>query len=577
MNHRDAKQEYQRWQSESHLPSDMVADLRRIEGDDMEIQDRFAESLDFGTGGLRGVMGAGLNRMNVYTVRLATAALADHVKAKGTAAAEAGVAIGYDCRHNSAKFAEIAACTLAAQGVTAYVAPLLCPTPELSWSVRFLGASAGIMITASHNPPEYNGYKVYNQHGGQMLEDDAEDIKRRMLAIQDVFAIPTVAVGEAVERGLFVTIPAEVRAKYIEAVVDEVGDRELGSKRDDLQIVYTPLHGTGHLPVREALTLAGYRHVFVLPSQAEPDGDFSTVKSPNPEEPEALSLAIEAARSREADLVMGTDPDADRVGIAVRDKDGEMRLLTGNQVGALLVDYMCRRSAGSREERKLIVFKTIVTSDFGGAIAKAAGVAVEDTLTGFKYIGDRITVYESLGTHRLLAGYEESYGYLISPIVRDKDAVQTCLAISDMVAYHKAHGETLLDVLDELYRVHGFYGEKLMSVALTGQDGTERMHAALDGLRKHPLDVAEVKLMYIEDYLSGVRRYVGSDEREERLTLPTSDVQKFYFEGGHWAAVRPSGTEPKMKVYVGVCASSAKAREKLLDIIGTAVEARIRG
>lgn len=578
MTHSESASEiYKQWRAYPHLPSDIKAELDKIQGDQDAIESRFGATIDFGTGGLRGVMGAGLNRMNIYTVRRTTRALAEHVKAKGADAANRGVAIGYDCRHNSALFAKVAGLTLAAAGVKAYVSPILCPTPELSWSVRCLNAAAGIMITASHNPPEYNGYKAYNEHGGQLLEDDAHGIKRRMLEITDVFEIPTMEEDEAVQAGLYITTPAEVRAKYIEEVIQRVKDpRVQEADRANLQIVYTALHGTGNLPVREALAGAQYNDVFIVKAQAEPDGDFSTVESPNPEEPEALKMAVQAAEQMKADIVMGTDPDADRVGIAVRTEDGQMQLLTGNQVGALLVDYYVGRHKASGKSGRPIVFKTIVTSNFGETIAKDADIAVEDTLTGFKYIGDRITHYEKTGEYELLVGYEESYGYLVAPIVRDKDAVQTCLAIAEMAAYHKAAGKTLVDRLEELYAKHGFFAEKLMSVALDGDDGADRMHQALQALREQPLEAPGYQLVYVEDYFARKRHYTDSSRPDEDLTLPKSDVQKFVFEGGHWVAIRPSGTEPKMKVYVGVQAADRTKGEACLKDLVEATEKRVR-
>jgi phosphoglucomutase len=571
-----ALEKYQQWCEQPHLPADLKSDLEAIQGDEKAIVSRFGTDLDFGTGGMRGVMGAGLNRMNIYTVRRASFALAQHVLAKGADKAKQGVVIGYDCRHNSDIFARIAGCALAAAGVKAYVSPLLCPTPELSWCVRYLHAAGGIMITASHNPPAYNGYKVYNQHGGQVLEDDAHDIHSHMLAISDVFSVPTVTVEEATAKGLYETVSTTVRAAYLEAVLANVKDgRVQAADREKLYVVYTPLHGTGLVPIREALHAAGYEHTQVVPSQAEPDGDFSTVKSPNPEEPEALELAIAQAKATGADLVMGSDPDADRVGIAVRAQKDEFRLLTGNQVGALLVDYFVGKQAQGEPRRNPIVFNTVVTSDFGAAIAQQAGVAVESTLTGFKYIGDRITAYEASGEHELLVGYEESYGYLVSPIVRDKDAVQSCLAIAEMAAYHKASGRTLVDRLEELYQKYGYYGEKLVSVALSGEDGPARMQQALESLRKEPLTVSGFHLAYTEDYLTRERHFVDKTKPDEALTLPKSDVQKFVYQGGHWVAIRPSGTEPKMKVYVAVRGKSHDECDALLKRLEDGLASRV--
>ncbi|GMA64499.1 phospho-sugar mutase [Alicyclobacillus fastidiosus] len=573
----DAMSRYEQWLKQPHLASDIQSELEEIRGNSSEIGARFGSDLDFGTGGLRGVMGAGLNRMNIYTVRRATRGLAEHLLAKGDHAASRGVAIGYDCRHNSALFASVAGRTLAAAGIKAYVSPVLCPTPELSFAVRTLGAMAGIMITASHNPPEYNGYKAYNEHGGQVLEDDAADIRSRMLAIDDIFGVPIMDEDEATAAGLLITTPIDVRHAFLKQVVHLVRDISVGDEaRHQLGVVYTPLHGTGLVPVRETFQAAGYTDVHVLDAQAEPNGDFPTVKSPNPEEPEALEMAIQAALARGADLVMGTDPDGDRVGIAVRTRSDQMQLLTGNQVGALLVDYMCTKFAEQRHVSAPIVFKTIVTSEFGAEIARSAGIAVEETLTGFKYIGDRITAYERTGAHELLVGYEESYGYLIAPIVRDKDAVQTCLAIAEMAAFHRQNGLTLVERLEALYKTYGYFREELVSVALDGEDGVERMHKALADLRQAPLAVPGMELNFVEDYLTGVRHYVGSEQSDEPLTLPKSDVQKFVFKTGEWAAIRPSGTEPKMKVYAAVRGESHDDAKRRLAELVAAVDQRIR-
>lgn len=568
---------YHEWCNRCDMPQDLKAELLRLSGDDATIVDRFSELLDFGTGGLRSVMGAGLNRMNIYTIRSATFALAEHIKAEK--AAPSSVVIGYDCRHKSRLFAIVAGCVLAAADIKAYVAPVLSPTPELSFAVRALQCDAGIMITASHNPPAYNGYKVYNEDGSQLLEAAANDIQSRMAAIADVFSVPTMPQARAEQSGLLLNIPADIRTDYIEQVVVNVQDNRLTpAHRGDVRVVYTPLHGTGFILVKETLRAAGYTGVHIVPEQARPDGDFSTVKSPNPEEPEALEIAIRQAADIGADIVMGTDPDGDRVGLAVRTESGEIRLLTGNQVGALLVDYLSKRDMEQEVEstRLPIVFKTIVTSDFGSEIAKKRGIAVEETLTGFKYIGDRINQYEREGSYRLLVGYEESYGYLVSPIVRDKDAVQTCLAIAEMAAYHKANGVTLADRLEQLYEEYGYFEEKLMSITLDGEDGVANMKRVLANLRSDPITVQGIHLLYVEDYLSQTRHYVNGDDADEPLLLPKADVQKFAFEGGHWVAIRPSGTEPKMKVYIGVRANQATDRERLLARIIAVVEERIR-
>lgn len=568
---------YQAWCSRSDMPQDLRVDLEQLLGDDDEITTRFSEMLDFGTGGLRGVMGAGLNKMNIYTIRSATWALAEHLRSSKEGPCR--VAIGYDCRHKSRLFAVVAGCVLAAANIKAYVAPVLCPTPEISFAVRDLDCDAGIMITASHNPPAYNGYKVYNADGSQLLEAAANDIQSRMASIDDVFAIPSMLQAQAEKAGLLLNIPAEIRTDYLNEVVQDVQDDRLTpEQRENLSVVYTPLHGTGFILVKEVLRSVGYTGIHIVPEQSRPDGNFPTVKSPNPEEPEALEMAVRQGIEVGADVVMGTDPDGDRVGIAVRTALGDMQLLTGNQVGALLVDYFSEREGHRSDATSAlpIVFKTIVTSDFGSEIAKSRGIAVEETLTGFKYIGNRITQYQKDGSYRLLVGYEESYGYLLSPIVRDKDAVQACLAIAEMAAYHKANGVTLVDRLEQLYAEHGYFEEKLMSISLEGDDGPAKMQSVLNDLRSRPLTVPGLHLVCIEDYLSQTRHYPNSRDPDELLSLPESDVQKFMFEGGHWAAVRPSGTEPKMKVYVGVRANKLADKEALLKKLVDAVEERVR-
>lgn len=549
-------QEYQKWLESDDLPKDLQQELKRIQGDTKAIEDRFGYHLHFGTGGMRGVLGVGPNRMNIYTVRRTSWALAQYVLQQGAKAASRGVAIGYDCRHMSQEFAKQAALTLAAAGVRSYVSPYLSPTPEVSYTVRHLKTAAGIMITASHNPPEYNGYKVYGESGYQLLPEETHKISEFVKQMDDVFRVPILREDEAQQRGLFEWTDPQVRTHYVAEVVQQVMFSSVTQvQRNSLKIVYTPLHGAGNVPVRQALQEAGYPNVQVVPEQEQPDGDFPTVKSPNPEEHDALKLAIQQAERIEADLVMGTDPDSDRVGIAVRNRNGSYELLTGNQTGALLTEFILnRRKAEQRLPENGIVFKTVVTSELGRAIAESYQMAVENTLTGFKYIGERITQYESTGQYSFLLGYEESYGYLISSLVRDKDAVQTCLAISEMTAFYKGKGQTLLDVLQNLYERFGYYEEELFSIRLEGADAETRIKELVEKLRSDTPQMEGLQLVAIEDYERSVRTFVGPKGkpsiRRETLILPVSDVLKYLYEDGSWLAVRPSGTEPKLKAYL---------------------------
>ncbi len=577
----DAHREYQKWLEYPHLPEPLRQELISIQGNDEEIEDRFGQHLHFGTAGLRGVMGAGLNRLNIYTIRKTSWALAQYVLKQGGDAASNGIAIGYDCRHMSKEFAKEAGLTMAAAGVQAHVSPYLCPTPEVSFSVRHLHAAAGVMVTASHNPPEYNGYKPYGPDGCQLLPDETAKIRELSQEIDDVFQLPMLTEQEAQQRGLFHWTEPQVRTQFVQAAVEAVKFPSIPDQhRRRLSIVYTPLHGAGNVPVREALKEAGYDDVHVVPEQEEPNGDFPTVKSPNPEEHEALKLGIRTATELQADVVMGTDPDSDRVGIAVRDAHGTYQLLTGNQVGALLMDFILgRKKAEGRLPANGIVFKTIVTSELGHAVAASYNIALENTLTGFKYIGHNITKYERTGEHAFLLGYEESYGYLISPIVRDKDAVQTCLAIAEMTAFYKSQGKTLLDALQNLFERFGYYKEELFSTTLQGADAHEKIEAIVENLRENTPQVQGLKLTAIEDYLKSERRQVDENgnlsSSVEHLKLPKSDVLKYLYADGSWLAVRPSGTEPKLKAYLAARGKSPQDCDAKVESMRQAVIQRV--
>jgi len=570
-------QEYQRWLNHGHHAADIAAELAAIANKPDEIEARFAGDLDFGTGGLRGILGAGTLRMNIHTIRKAARGLADFTTAKRGDT----VVIGYDCRRMSREFAIEAALTMVAAGIRAYVFEHLCPTPELSYAVRKLGATVGVMVTASHNPPEYNGFKVYAADGGQVLPKVASGIRTAMQAIENVFEIPVADLDDAQRAGQFRWVGEEMEVDYVREVVREVGNGDLrDAQRASVRLVYTPLHGTGNRPVRAALAEAGYADVFVVASQELPDGEFPTVASPNPEEPAALAAAIQLAAELTADVVFGTDPDADRVGIAARTAHGDYQLFTGNQLGALLLDYILRRHAQNGTlPNNGIVYQTIVTSQFGKAVAQSYGVDVEETLTGFKYIGARITADEMSRTRTFLFGYEESYGYLLSPMVRDKDAVQTCLAVADMAAYYKHLGIDLATALDALQQRVGYFRERLLSVNLTGVDGMARAGRIRADLQRDPLRIPEFSLVAVEDYEARVQTCFDAASRivkQTGLTLPQSDVLKFRFADGSWVAVRPSGTEPKLKAYIAAEGPDADTCIAKLTQLTNAVTTRLK-
>ena len=527
--------------------------------DEREIEDRFYRDLEFGTGGLRGVMGAGTNRMNQYNVRRATTGFAQFLlDTYGDAAKTRGVAIAFDSRNRSQEFAHEAALTMAAAGIPAYLFTILSATPLLSFAVRHLGCAGGIVITASHNPKEYNGYKAYDETGCQLGLEDAAAVIDRVGAV-DITATRVMDEDAARAAGLYHEIGREVLDAF-EAAVETQAHELPAEARAALKIVYSPLHGTGNVPVREVLAHQGFTGVRIVAAQEKPDGNFSTVRSPNPEERDALRLAIEQAEAEGADLVLGTDPDCDRVGIAVRGKDG-FQLFSGNQTGALLVNYVLTRRAAALNPKSTLV-KTIVTSEFGADIAKKHGLQVVDTLTGFKFIGDRMNRYEKDGSQEFVMGYEESYGYLVGTHARDKDAVVASMLICEMAAYYLAQGKTLVDVLADLYEEYGMYLDVLDSYTLKGKDGAERIRAISAQLRQRGVslmpDVTELL-----DYTQGVG------------DLPKSDVLKYRFADGSWMAVRPSGTEPKIKVYYSVRRPTREEAEQVLAERRTVMNALI--
>ena len=535
----DYKERYNEWLL---FDDDTKQELLKIT-DEKEIEDRFYKDLAFGTGGMRGIMGAGPNRMNRYTISRATLGLANYLSDFPTP--QKSVVIAYDSRNNSEDFAKCAAEVLAVKGITVYLFDKITPTPVLSFAVRHLGCIAGIVITASHNPKEYNGYKVYDENGCQLVPSLADKVIAHVQEITDYRAVPRLDFEVALQSGMIQMVGDEVLDTFLDAVKTQA----LYTEPSKLKIVYTPLHGTGNIPVRRILK--DYS-VSVVKEQAVPDGDFSTVRSPNPEEKDALNLAIEQAKTEAADLVLGTDPDCDRVGIAVR-HNGDYVLLTGNQVGALLADFVLRFKADTRNEKSTLV-KTIVTNDLGANIGRKYGLQIVETLTGFKYIGDQINRYEKTGEKEFVMGYEESYGYLIGTHARDKDAVVASMLICEMTAYHKNNGKTLVDALEEIYKEYGYYLDALDSFVLQGIDGVQKMNAVLDALRARGAS-AFPDVETVQDFSEGIG------------DLPKENVLKYLFRNGSWLAVRPSGTEPKLKVYYSVRGESHEAAAEQLSAL----------
>ena len=535
----DYKERYNEWLL---FDDDTKQELLKIT-DEKEIEDRFYKDLAFGTGGMRGIMGAGPNRMNRYTISRATLGLANYLSDFPTP--QKSVVIAYDSRNNSEDFAKCAAEVLAVKGITVYLFDKITPTPVLSFAVRHLGCIAGIVITASHNPKEYNGYKVYDENGCQLVPSLADKVIAHVQEITDYRAVPRLDFEVALQSGMIQMVGDEV----LDAFLDVVKTQALYTEPSKLKIVYTPLHGTGNIPVRRILK--DYS-VSVVKEQAVPDGDFSTVRSPNPEEKDALNLAIEQAKTEAADLVLGTDPDCDRVGIAVR-HNGDYVLLTGNQVGALLADFVLRFKADTRNEKSTLV-KTIVTNDLGANIGRKYGLQIVETLTGFKYIGDQINRYEKTGEKEFVMGYEESYGYLVGTHARDKDAVVASMLICEMTAYHKNNGKTLVDALEEIYKEYGYYLDALDSFVLQGIDGVQKMNAVLDALRARGAS-AFPDVETVQDFSEGIG------------DLPKENVLKYLFRNGSWLAVRPSGTEPKLKVYYSVRGESHEAAAEQLSAL----------
>lgn len=564
---------YELWRSDPYFDEATRRELAAIEGNAGEIEDRFYRELAFGTGGLRGVIGAGTNRMNRYVVRKVTAGLAAYIHSGGPAAMRRGVVIAHDSRRCSPEFALEAALTLAAAGIRSFLFAQVTPTPVLSYAVRDLGAVAGIVITASHNPPEYNGYKVYWEDGGQVPPERAEAIYREVQAIADLRTVHPADQAAAEAAGLLTWLDEALEDRYIARVRTlSVRPDVVGQVADSCRILYTPLHGAGGRPMRRALEALGFCRVDVVKEQEVPDGDFPTVTLPNPEEREAFRLALaEAARTR-PDLILATDPDGDRLGVAVPDAAGEYRLLNGNQVGLLLAHYLMEQA--TLPENACVV-KTIATSNLVRRVAADFGVTVEDVLTGFKFIGEKIAEYEARGDRTFLFGFEESYGYLAGTFVRDKDAVIAAALMAELAAFCKASGISVLDRLERLYERYGFSVEELVSFTMKGKGGLARIERIMAGLRAdEDLTWLGADVAAVDDYLRGTGRAVGSGERHE-LTLPVSDVLHYRLPGGGYVLVRPSGTEPKIKLYFSATGSSRAEAQAAVDSLRERALARV--
>ncbi len=547
-------QRYNEWLNSEFIDSTTKEELLQIKDNEAEIKERFFCDLEFGTGGLRGIIGAGTNRMNIYTVRNATQGIANYIKKFGQEAMDSGVAIAYDSRHFSKEFAEAAALIFNGNGIKSYIFDELTPTPMLSYAVRDLQAIAGIVITASHNPPEYNGYKVYWADGGQVVPEVANAIIEEAKKIQNFDQVKTISRKEAEQTGLFNIISPDLVTRFVENVKKQsLIDDSFRKYVTDLKVIYTPLHGTGNIPVRRVLRELGFTDVKVVVEQELPDSKFSTVKSPNPEDKDAFGLAIDLAKQEKPDLILGTDPDCDRIGVLEQIGDGEFMVLTGNQVGVLLSEYiLARRSELNQLPANGVIIKTIVTTDMVNEIAADYRIKVLDTLTGFKFIGEKMREFEKTGEYQFLLGFEESYGYLIGTHARDKDAVVAAALICEMAAYYKSKGCTLYEQLLSLMDKYGYYIEDLKSIRLEGLVGQEKIKQIMKDLRSlKPEWVGLNQVVMIEDYLAR-ERYDLITGKTTPLDLPKSNVLKFFFADKSSFAIRPSGTEPKIKIYLSV-------------------------
>ncbi|WP_173278376.1 MULTISPECIES: phospho-sugar mutase [unclassified Streptococcus] len=560
------QENYQKWVDFAELPDYLRQDLENM--DEKTKEDAFYTNLEFGTAGMRGLIGAGTNRINIYVVRQATEGLARLIESKGGNEKERGVAIAYDSRHFSPEFAFESAAVLAKHGIKSYVFESLRPTPELSFAVRHLNCFAGIMVTASHNPAPFNGYKVYGEDGGQMPPHDADALTTYIRAIENPFAVEVADVEAEKASGLIEVIGEAVDVEYLKEVKDvNINPALIEEFGKDMKIVYTPLHGTGEMLARRALAQAGFDSVQVVEAQATADPDFSTVKSPNPESQAAFALAEELGRQVGADVLVATDPDADRVGVEVLQKDGSYLNLSGNQIGAIMAKYIleAHKNAGTLPENAALC-KSIVSTDLVTKIAESYGATMFNVLTGFKFIAEKIQEFEEKHNHTYMMGFEESFGYLIKPFVRDKDAIQAVLVVAELATYYRSRGLTLADGIEEIYKEYGYYAEKTISVTLSGVDGAEQIKAIMAKFRNNaPKEWNATAITVVEDFKA--QTATAADGTVTNLTTPPSDVLKYTLADGSWIAVRPSGTEPKIKFYIAVVGeSNEESQAKIANI-----------
>lgn len=569
---------YKAWCDNEYFDEATREELKSIAGNEAEIEDRFYKDLEFGTGGLRGVIGNGTNRMNIYTVRKATQGLANFIIKEN--AADRGVAIAYDSRRMSKEFADEAALCLNANGIKAYIFPTLRPTPELSFALRELHCIAGIVVTASHNPPEYNGYKVYWEDGAQITPPHDSGIMAEVKAVTDFASVKTMDKDEAVKAGLYQVIGAQIDDKYIGELKKQVKNPDvIKEMQKDIKIVYTPLHGTGNIPARRILKELGFENVYVVPEQELPDGEFPTVSYPNPESAEAFELALKLAKEKDADLVLATDPDADRLGVYVKDtKSGEYITLTGNMSGCLLAEYeisQIKEKTGIPDDGALI--KTIVTTNMADAIAKYYNIKLIEVLTGFKYIGQQILGFENNGKGTYLFGFEESYGCLIGTHARDKDAIVATMALCEAAAYYKKQGKTLWDAMIDMYERYGYYKDDVKSITMKGIEGLQKIQDILNGLRENtPKTVGKYQVLSARDYKADTIKDMATGEVKP-TGLPASNVLYYDLSDDAWLCVRPSGTEPKVKFYYGVKGTSLEDAQKKSAELGEQVLSMING
>ncbi|MDK6810056.1 phospho-sugar mutase [Ligilactobacillus agilis] len=558
------KETYNTWKDYADLDAELKDELANLAGNDAALEDAFYTPMEFGTAGMRGLLGAGINRMNIYTVRQATAGLAAFMLTLDEATRNRGVAISYDSRHHSQDFAFEAARVLGAQGIPTFVFESLRPTPELSFTVRHLHTYAGIMITASHNPKEYNGYKIYGEDGAQMPPKESDLITKYIREVEDLFAIKVASKEELIDAGVLKVIGAEVDQDYLDQVKTVTINKELVAEEGKtMKLIFSPLHGTGAMLGEKALRQAGFENFTMVPEQSKPDPDFTTVKKPNPEDPAAFNLAIELGKKEGADLLVAVDPDADRLGAAVRQPNGDYQLLTGNQIAAVMLNYIltAHKEAGSLPANAAAV-KSIVSSEFATKVAASYGVEMINVLTGFKFIAEQIKHFEDTNEHTFMMGFEESYGYLVRPFVRDKDAIQSLVMLAEVAAYYKKQGKNLYDGLQELFEKHGYYAEKTISLTFDGVEGAKEIADLMTKFRNDaPSEFAGYEVAALEDFAKSEKRL--ADGTVTKIDLPTSNVLKYILADGTWIAVRPSGTEPKIKFYIGTQADSlAKAEEK---------------